>query len=114
MKQMLSAGLAGLVMVIGPAALAQPSEIWENWGIYSIPPSQDPIDAVSFVNHAGATFQIGTSGLFNTYDTVNFTNQGLMIGNPGFDFQTIPSETGSARMAANFMNLASGTGNGVI
>jgi hypothetical protein len=98
-----------LALGAGSVALGQPSQLWENYGIYQIPPPQDNIDATTVINHAGATFNFSGDILFNTYDTLNFTNQGLLVGDPGFDFETIPTGTGMATMAANFVNQASGT-----
>jgi hypothetical protein len=110
MKEKLVAGLFGLVLGLAPAALGQPAQIWENWGDIQIPPPTSEIDALTVINHKGATFNVTGTALFNTYDTLNFTNQGLMFGNPGFDFETVPSSTGFAHMASSFVNEASGLG----
>jgi hypothetical protein len=119
MKQKFLAGV--IALVLGSAAFAQPSPIWENWGIFQIPPAPgEPfppnIDATTFINHPGAVFSVNTSSLYNTYDTLNYTNQGLMIGSPGYDFENIPTGTGSTTWAANWVNQVSGLGtnNGVL
>ena len=109
MKQKLFAALTALALGYLPAAYGQ-SQIWENYGIVQVPPAIDNIDAVTFFNHKGASFTINSSAYFNTFDTLNFTNQGLMVGNPGFDFETIPTSTGFAHRAANFVNQNSGVG----
>jgi hypothetical protein len=113
MKQKLLAVLA--VLALAPAALSQPDDVWENWGIIQAPPDIAPqIDAITFINHKGASFQVSGTVLFDTSDTLNYTNQGVMTGFPGFDFRTYPSTMGQPTMAANFANLASGPSGGVI
>jgi hypothetical protein len=112
MNQKLIFSLAALVAGFGLKAPAQPADVWENWGQISAP--LDPIDARTFINHAGASFTFGGSGLYNTFDTINYTNQGLMVGDPGFVFQTIPSNSGQATRAQYFVNQAGGANNGVI
>jgi hypothetical protein len=118
MKQKLLAGLSALVLALGPAALAQPSTVWEWWGQMVVPSTDYPyapqIDAITFINHAGGRISISGTSLFNTSDTLNFTNQGSMTGFPGFDFQTYPPGNGQPRMAANIANLVSGPNNGFI
>ena len=110
MKQKLVAALFGLVLSLAPAALGQPAQLWENWGDIQIPPPTQDIDALTVINHKGATINVSTPDLFNTYDTLNFTNQGLLFGNPGFDFETVPANTGFAHPASSFVNEASGLG----
>ena len=118
MKQKLLAGLAALVAGFGPTALGQPDPIWENWGQVLVPSTAYPyapqIDAITFYNHPGGNIQIYGTTLFETSDTLNYTNQGIMIGSPGFDFQTYPAEMGPGTMAANFANLANGANGGSI
>ncbi|HEV2390903.1 MAG TPA: hypothetical protein VG146_00930 [Verrucomicrobiae bacterium] len=109
MKQKFLAGVTVLGLVSG--AIGQPSQIWENWGQVSTAPQ---IDALTFINHQGATFVIDTSDLFETADTLNYTNQGFMSGFPGFNLQTFPTAVGQPTMASSFANLAGGINNGVI
>ncbi len=109
MKPKLFAALLGLAVAASPAAFGQ-SQIWQNPGITQIPPFSDNIDAYTFLNPKGTSFTFSGDGLFNTYDTLNFTNQGLMVGNPGFDFENIPPTSGVAHRSANFINQASGIG----
>src|ERR1051326_6263358 len=114
MKQKLILTMLALVSAVGPA-LGQPSQIWENWGSVQVPPDVAPqIDALTFWNHAGATFNIAGTALFKTADTLSYTNQGIMTGNPGFNFQTFPTSVGGPRWAANFVNTGNGVNGGVI
>src|ERR1051326_5076963 len=114
MKQKLILTMLALVSAVGPA-LGQPSQIWENWGSVQVPPDVAPqIDALTFWNHAGATFNIAGTALFKTADTLSYTNQGIMTGNPGFNFQTYPTSVGGPRWAANFANIGNGVSGGVI
>src|SRR5215472_18154890 len=110
MKQKLFTGFMGLALAFAPAAFGQPAQVWENWGIIQFPSQSSQIDALTFINHAGATFNYSGTRVFNSYSTLNFTNQGLMNGTPGFDFETVPENTGFARPAASFVNQASGLG----
>lgn len=110
MKWKSLAGLAALMLASLPVAFGQPSPQWDMFGTYQIPPAQDPIDALTVFVHRGATFSVSTSSLFNSYDTINYTNQGLMVGNPGFDFENIPTATGQTTWSANWVNQVSGLG----
>ena len=109
MKQKLFLGLATLVLSWAPSARSADA-IWENWGSYVLNAtnSQLPIDALTFVNHVGASFSTSTSSTYNTFDTVTYTNQGLMVGNPGFDFEKIPSGAGTPTWSSNFINQQGG------
>lgn len=116
----IAAGLAS-------TALAQQGTFF-NKGTYEIPP-QPLVDATNFVNANGGTF-IATNGInelsllaqpFTTSDTLNYTNQGTMVGSPGFDFEYFPSVPPPPQpgvpfnnMAANFVNQASGLNGGII
>src|ERR1051326_5680002 len=112
MKQKLILTMLALVSAVGPA-LGQPSQIWENWGSVQVPPDVAPqIDALTFWNHAGATFNIAGTALFKTADTLSYTNQGIMTGKPGFNFQTYPTSVGGPRWAANFANIGNGVSGG--
>ncbi len=116
MKQKLLAGL--VVLALAPTALAQPSDIWENWSQFIVPSAANPyapaIDARTFLNHRGATFDLALDDYFTTSDTLYYTNQGAMLFFPGADFQTYPIDLGSPSMAASFANIGSGSGGGVI
>jgi hypothetical protein len=64
------------------------------------------IDAVIFDNGIGATFEAGTGLLpFITRDTLYWTNQGTMLGEPGFAFNTTTATT--QHSAATFYNTGS-------
>ncbi|HYG34949.1 MAG TPA: hypothetical protein VEC99_09205, partial [Clostridia bacterium] len=112
MKQKILAGLMGMALTMASDAWSQPSDVWENWSIYEVYPLQpvDQIHAQTFINHKGASFSASGSVMFNTFETLNYTNQGVMNGNPGFDFEWVPSGNGQAKWANNFVNQASGPG----
>src|SRR5258708_14864961 len=104
--------IAALVL---PAAGA-PNLFWENTGSILCPPAVPPvIDAINFVNDRTAVLSInyatlGTIGnfeslpFFDTSDTLNFTNRGLLQVDTGWRFDTEPATIGQARWAANFDN----------
>jgi len=56
----------------------------------------------------------GASTFYETSETLNYTNNGVMIGIPGFDFENFPVSVGQPRLAANFVNNADGFGGGAI
>jgi hypothetical protein len=108
--------LSFLLAALALPVCAQPALFYENNGVVQTPPGLPPtIDAINFVNYNffsvtvtnidedPATESFNTL-LFETLDTLNFTNFAYMAGNPGFDFHTIPSTVGPERMAANFFN----------
>jgi hypothetical protein len=77
-------------------------------GTVAYPPA---IDATNFVNNSYfvinfTTIAFGTE-LFETSDTLNYTNNGFMVANTGFQFDTQSSTTGARRRAANFFNPGS-------
>ncbi|HEV2208064.1 MAG TPA: hypothetical protein VG167_04770 [Verrucomicrobiae bacterium] len=117
MRPKLIAAVVSLALLSATVSRAA-DPIWENWGNYFLNFTNaqytPPIDAVTVVNHSGATFTVGTSSTFNTFDTVNYTNQGQMTGNPGFDFENIPSGDGVATWSSNFINQQGGGNNGTI
>jgi hypothetical protein len=104
-------GVAGLVLV-QPAQAA--SDLYQNDGVVSYPgtePSLPVIAATNFVNNG--TFIVNHALLFNapiqsfyeTSDTVNYENNGLMMANTGFRFDTRPSGVAGVRsMAGSFYN----------
>src|SRR5688572_10812447 len=87
----------------------------------------DPVPMIQdrdFVNNAvfNVSFLSGDpDDLFETHDTLNYTNNGTIIVSPGFnfaynpvsDFIPLPGQT-PQRMAANFMNEADGPSGGII
>ncbi len=92
-------------MSLAQLTWAQTSQFYINDGIVTTPPV---IDATNFVNNGQfyATNAFITTP-YNTYNTLNFSNRNLMRAGVGFKFETIPSGSGVAKMAANFVNAAS-------
>ncbi|MFO1487034.1 MAG: hypothetical protein U1F65_01015 [Verrucomicrobiota bacterium] len=128
MKRFFMPGL--LVMAFTWVASAQ-APFYRNITPFSSPPSPRPqIDAYEFLNTS--TFEVTvpaeqTAGnqfnLFSTHSTLNYTNTGVLTGNPGFDFQYYPSTLPpiipgvpfyNRNMAGNFVNQGNGFGGGVI
>src|SRR5271167_1688283 len=116
MKRFNSVILLGLGLC--QAALGGPSPIYQNFGVVTSPPQ---VDALTFYNAGIFNIRTFTSlsptnlqitlllaGFndipFETKDTLNFTNgnSGIMIGVPGFLFDT--SLATSRRSASSFMN----------
>ncbi|MDB6125896.1 MAG: hypothetical protein JWQ71_4889 [Pedosphaera sp.] len=107
MKRTLFLCLVGLSFIT--EGFAQPSATYLNSGTFSAPPLIPPtIDATNFVNtgffNISYTNISSAIPLFETSDTLNFTNKGVITGNTGFRFNTAPSSSGQRRMAANFYN----------
>jgi hypothetical protein len=70
------------------------------------------VDALNFIDNS--TFTINFTDVatnmppfYATYDTVNYTNNGVMMVDSGFEFETQSSETGAWAPAANFVNPGS-------
>src|SRR5882724_8705295 len=111
MKWPLLCGLLGLALA--NAASAQ-QWLYDNENYFAPAPQSVPtIDATNFLNNS--TFIInwapsftGQPRLFQTRDTLNYTNNGLMIGNNGFNFDTYSSSnswvTAYHSMASSFNN----------
>jgi len=98
-----------LALLLGlPMATHAASDFYINDGILLCPPQVPPnIDATNFVNNN--FFSINYTNFFQNQpfrmaSVLNFTNNGLMAGNLGFQFDTGPVGTGTRRMAANFKN----------
>src|SRR6266446_4465993 len=102
-------GLA-LFAALVPSVLGQPALFWENTAAIISPPDVPPqIDAINFVNDRTAilsiTFGVGDSlPFFETSDTLNYTNRGLMQVDTGWKFDTEPATIGYPHWAANFDN----------
>ena len=111
MKQLLFTGL--LILALEGLVSAQPGTTYTNNGSINAPPDRFPVvDATNFLNNG--LFNIGLPNvlplnLFDFSDVLNFTNHNVMACNTGFRFDTEPSGSGSATMAANFINLAPGS-----
>ena len=108
MKWPLLCGL--LALALARAALAADA-LYENDGIVSYPGTTSfppVIDATNFVNNNSFTINFTTLSLvqpfYETSDTVNYTNHGLMMANTGFRFDNQSSSTGLRTMSGNFYN----------
>ena len=112
-----------LLLAMGGTAFCADA-LYLNTGVVQVPP-MDPqlvqIDATTFVNNSkfdvdmtGIQNLTSASSLFTTSDTLNYTNNGLMIGIPGFDFENFPASVGQAQPSANFVNNGNGLNGGVI
>src|SRR6185295_13741653 len=97
MKRKSVSSLFGLLLAL--AAPAQPVDTWLNWGVITAPPDVPPmVDALNFVNSNSITiiftnFTVNPE-LFDTSDTLNFTNVGSMAATSGFQFDTAPAISG--------------------
>jgi hypothetical protein len=99
--------LCGLLCFTRAALATDP--LYQNDSVlnYTIPGNPPPtIDATNFVNNNSFTVNWETLGintpLFETEDTVNYTNNDLMVSDTGFRFDT---ETSNGRqMAGSFYN----------
>jgi len=113
-----------LTFVLAGAALATDS-LYENDAVlnYNIPPDPLPnIDATNFVNNSSFTINFLSSALnpelFETWNTLNYTNTGLMVASPlsvngvllnlsigcGFRFDTQTTNQVPRQMASSFYN----------
>ena len=94
---------------LGSLASAQPMPFYVNDGVVTSPPDPAPqIDALNFVNNNTFTIIITNfainSQLWDTSDTINFTNNGVMTGSPGFQLDTAPSYNGYRGRAGSINN----------
>ncbi len=96
-----------VVLASGLAAWATPIPLYENSGAVTNVPQ---VDALAFVNYG--TFGVGTQLPFETQNTFNFTNRGLMIGNPGFRLEHV-TDAGVRTPANYFINDNGATIQGV-
>ena len=97
--------LSGLLLTVGldSSLQSQPDPIYLNRGMVDF--SDSPvINALAFANYG--SFSVLSGGLpFDTMNTLNFTNRGVMSGSVGFNFQHIASN-GRRAPALNFVNAA--------
>ena len=110
--RLITCSLVGLGLALAccrPALAADAYYI--NNAIVSYPgtePYPPAIDATNFINNSSFTinFTLTTLSpeLFETSDTLNYTNNGLMVADTGFQFDTQSSGTGARSMAASFFN----------
>jgi hypothetical protein len=94
-------------MLAPAAAMATPTQFYINPANVLVT-SQVQIDAVNFINHG--SFNIGTFPYipFETFDTLNYTNDGTMLASPGWRFNLNSTVTGLRSWSANFVNANPG------
>ncbi len=96
--------LSGLLLTAGLdlSLQSQPDPIYLNRGIVEF--SDSPvINALAFANYG--SFSVRSGLPFDTMNTLNFTNRGVMSSSVGFNFQHIASD-GKRSPALNFVNDA--------
>ncbi len=114
-----------LLLLVASAAWAQPMTYYVNDGVVQCPPDIPPqIDALNFINNNSFTIidtniLIPNSRLYDTSDTINFTNSAsaVMVGDPGFQFDTAPSGSGLRQRAGAIYNagrITVGTGTNTV
>ena len=68
------------------------------------------IDAINFINNNSFTINFtladisGAQPFYETWDTLNYTNNGVLMANSGFQFDNQSSSTGLRTMSASFYN----------
>ena len=82
--------------------VAQPDELYENYGFID-QGSEVPINAKAFANYG--SFTVFGALPFDTQNTLNFTNTGVMNGGIGFRFDHV-ADNGRRSLANNFLNAA--------
>ncbi len=101
--------LVSLALALVGSACGQGTYINNN--VVRVPP-MDPallvVDAETFINNNEFTAIVTNltlnTQLWDSSNTRKFVNNGLMVGMPGFAFETRPSNTGKARPAESFLN----------
>ncbi len=96
--------LSGLLLTAGLdlSLQSQPDPIYLNRGMVDF--SDSPvINALAFANYG--SFNVSSDLPFDTMNTLNFTNRGIMSASVGFNFQHIASN-GRRSPALNFVNDA--------
>jgi len=97
--------LCGLLCLVLVRAASGQQALYDNEG--SVGPNPMTIDATNFLNNGTFTVDFISSAylqLYETLDTLNYTNNGTMIGNNGFQFDTHSSSSGVHSMASTFNN----------
>ncbi|HWW00692.1 MAG TPA: hypothetical protein VNZ64_13425 [Candidatus Acidoferrum sp.] len=102
-------GYALVAVGLGGLCWGQPMPFYVNDGVVNSPPDPAPqIDALNFINNNTFTIIITNfainSQLWDSSDTVNFTNNGVMTGAPGFQLDTAPSYNGFRVRAGSIVN----------
>lgn len=89
-----------LSLTLGSSVFAAPRPTFINAGVIT---NAIQIDAVNFLN-LGTFTNLFTTLPYDTQNTVNFTNRGVMSGSVGFHFDTIDSTLNTRRPLINFDN----------
>jgi len=103
MKRLILTGWLSLGALPWAGVAADAAYINPVYGVVTEPPV---IDATNFVNYG--QFSISTFRPFETFDTLNYTNYGTMLGAPGWRFEHTPAVLGARRWAATFINVNPG------
>lgn len=105
MKRFIISSLLAATLL--PVTSRAADSLYENFG--NVGPIAPVINATNFLNHG--TFNIGTVTRepFETYDTLNYTNDGTMISRVGWRFEHTPTYAAGRRMANSFVNYNPGT-----
>jgi len=94
--------LLALGLTLLPFAVKGQQSTYVNDGQITTPPQ---INATTFSNASGGVFDIVTTPYpFTTQSTLNYINEGIMIGEVGWEFDYGPLPNGGRGMAANFYN----------
>jgi len=95
-----------LVLTLLPLMGRAADLIYTNNGLITFPPQ---IDAITVINNGTFDFSLNPTRLpFDTSDTQNFTNNGVMFGSIGFRFDNAPANAGVRKLSANFRNRLAG------
>ena len=87
-------------LIVNPAIGAD--SLYENDAVVADP---EPIpDATNFVNNGSFSVSVPSEGLYQTRDTLNYTNNGFMHSVFGFNFNTFSTVTSENSEAASFNN----------
>jgi len=97
------------LLAVGTAGAADPYYI--NDGVVDYPGNlayPPTIDATNFINNNSFTINFTSLSVippyYEMFDTVNYTNTGLMVANSGYHFDTQIGSTGTHLMAGSFFN----------
>lgn len=103
--------LCGLVVAGAARATLGADATYQNDGIVNYPENiatPPQIDATNFINNSqfiiNFTALQGTQPFYETSDTLNYTNRGLMMANTGFQFDNYSTSTGLRTMSSSFYN----------
>ena len=90
----------GLWIILFTRTVSAAQDYYINNFIATVPGNTGNIDATNFINNG--SFTVNSSFLYETTDTRNYTNNGLMVAVIGFRFDTLAG--GSRSMASSFDN----------